>query len=110
VTLYRLCSGCGGKFEPTELKRGRCAPCRSAYYRERGKTTARGYGGAWQRLSAAVLKREGYVCHYCGGRADTADHVTPKARGGTDSMDNLVACCRSCNSGKRDRFFESRVG
>jgi 5-methylcytosine-specific restriction endonuclease McrA len=62
--IVRLCNGCGGRFPSRELKRGRCAECLRLYYRERGKTKARGYGGAWQRLSAAVLRRDNYVCAY----------------------------------------------
>jgi HNH endonuclease len=99
----RLCNGCSRRFQLSELKRGRCPSCLRQYYRERGTTRARGYGGAWKRLSAAVLNRDNYVCRYCGGRATTADHVVPKSKGGSDVMSNLVAACRSCNSGKRDR-------
>jgi HNH endonuclease len=99
----RLCNGCSRRFQLSELKRGRCPSCLGLYYRERGTTRARGYGGAWKRLSAAVLNRDNYVCRYCGGRATTADHVVPKSKGGSDAMSNLVAACRSCNSGKRDR-------
>jgi 5-methylcytosine-specific restriction endonuclease McrA len=68
-----------------------------------GTTTARGYGWRWQRLSAAVLRRDRHVCRYCGGHATTADHIVPKSKGGTDSMNNLVAACRSCNGSKGDR-------
>lgn len=108
--MVKLCNGCRGRFQPQELKRGRCASCLRTYYRERGKTRARGYGGSWQRLSAAVLARDNHVCHYCGDHATTADHVVPKSKGGTDAMSNLVAACRACNSGKRDRpaFLEAR--
>jgi 5-methylcytosine-specific restriction endonuclease McrA len=101
--LVRICNGCSRRFQLSELKRGRCPSCLRQYYRERGTTRARGYTGAWKRLSAAVLNRDNYVCRYCGGRATTADHVVPKSKGGSDAMSNLVAACRSCNSGKRDR-------
>ena len=30
----------------------------------------------------------------------TVDHVTPELNGGMDTLDNLVACCVSCNSRK----------
>jgi 5-methylcytosine-specific restriction endonuclease McrA len=69
----------------------------------RARTAARGYGADWQRLSAAVLRRDGHRCRYCGGHATTADHVVPRSKGGTDSMHNLVAACRSCNGSKGDR-------
>lgn len=63
----------------------------------------RGYGADWRRLSARVLERDGYICHYCGRPATTADHLIPKARGGTDDEANLVAACRACNSRKGPR-------
>jgi len=52
---------------------------------------------------ANVLRRDGYACVYCGGHADTVDHVLPRSRGGGDTWLNLVAACRSCNGRKGDR-------
>lgn len=44
------------------------------------------------------------------------DHVVASAKGGTDEIDNLIACCANCNSRKGDSerillplFKESRV-
>lgn len=57
-----------------------------------------------------LLKQHGPVCAYCGlkHKADkmTLDHVTPR-RGLTayDRRDNLVLCCKRCNSAKADRPF-----
>lgn len=62
----------------------------------------------WKKRRLLVLKRDGYTCHYCGLDANSVDHVLPRSRGGTDDLDNLVACCSSCNSSKGDRFFSSR--
>ncbi len=42
-------------------------------------------------------------CFYCGSQERiTVDHVVPIARGGADSIGNLVPACKSCNSRKRD--------
>jgi 5-methylcytosine-specific restriction endonuclease McrA len=42
-------------------------------------------------------------CFYCGSKKQlTVDHVIAIARGGTDSIGNLVSACKSCNSQKRD--------
>ena len=50
-----------------------------------------------------VLRRDGARCGYCGGSANTIDHVLPRSRGGEDSWDNLIACCLRCNNVKGDR-------
>lgn len=85
----------------------RCEGCRRTTVRRRswaqGSATAQGYGYAWRQVTRRVLDRDGHVCRYCGGSADTVDHVVPKARGGSDDESNLVAACRPCNSAKRDR-------
>ena len=68
--------------------------------------------GRWQvhdmyRLNMEKM-RHADVCWYCGCRVNarelTADHVFPRAKGGTDEMENILFVCRSCNSskGKRD--------
>ena len=69
----------------------------------RPSSSARGYGSVWRKTSSRIIARDGGVCSYCGGVADTTDHVIPKARGGTDDDSNLVASCRPCNSRKKDR-------
>jgi 5-methylcytosine-specific restriction endonuclease McrA len=50
-----------------------------------------------------VLRRDGHTCLYCGGRADTVDHILPRCRGGGDNWFNLVAACQPCNGVKGDR-------
>jgi 5-methylcytosine-specific restriction endonuclease McrA len=47
-----------------------------------------------------VLRRDSQRCGYCGGSANTIDHVLPRSRGGQDSWENLVACCLRCNNVK----------
>jgi 5-methylcytosine-specific restriction endonuclease McrA len=61
----------------------------------------------WSRRG--VLRRDGYRCAYCGGPANTVDHITPISRGGArTSWLNTVACCgggpRSCNTRKAARL------
>lgn len=74
------------------------------------KQSALGNNGStskWRKIRERVLTRDGYVCQYCGKVANTVDHIVPRRLGGDDSMDNLVASCRRCNSRKGGRFFES---
>jgi len=63
--------------------------------------------GRWQKLRAAVLRRDP-LCAYCAARgrpeaATTVDHIVPVTRGGDFwSMDNLAPACANCNYSKRD--------
>jgi 5-methylcytosine-specific restriction endonuclease McrA len=51
----------------------------------------------------AVFARDEHRCQYCGGLADSIDHVMPRSRGGEHVWDNVAAACRPCNLSKRDR-------
>jgi len=57
-----------------------------------------------------VLLRDGYACQYCGRKMApselTIDHVLPRAMGGRTSWDNVVTCCRKCNTRKSNRTPE----
>lgn len=53
----------------------------------------------------AVFLRDDHTCQYCGGPAESIDHVVPRSRGGEHSWENVVAACKRCNSSKRDRFL-----
>ena len=55
---------------------------------------------------AALMRRDGYLCAYCGATADTIDHVVPRSRGGTHTWENCVASCNRCNHRKADRLIE----
>jgi 5-methylcytosine-specific restriction endonuclease McrA len=54
----------------------------------------------------SVFLRDGHRCQYCGGQAENIDHVVPRSRGGEHSWENVVACCRRCNTRKEDRLLE----
>lgn len=60
------------------------------------------------RLSRhSILARDSHTCQYCGSTRDlTIDHVMPRWKGGTNSWDNLVTCCRKCNLKKGDKTPE----
>jgi 5-methylcytosine-specific restriction endonuclease McrA len=54
-----------------------------------------------------IFKRDGERCVYCGTTKDlTIDHVIPRSKGGTESWENLVTACHSCNSKKGNRTPE----
>lgn len=60
-------------------------------------------------LRAAVIARDGMVCRHCAktvywpadgikwGDTLQLDHVTPVAKGGEDTFENLVVSCATCN-------------
>jgi 5-methylcytosine-specific restriction endonuclease McrA len=64
------------------------------------------------RLS--VFARDAGLCRYCGAATTLetfhADHVIPRAQGGSDSPANLVCACPSCNLSKGDRTPEQWRG
>ncbi len=53
----------------------------------------------------AVFARDQGVCQYCGKPAESLDHVQPRSRGGAHTWENVVACCRRCNTTKGDRLL-----
>lgn len=59
----------------------------------------------------SVFARDNYTCQYCGHKASdlTVDHIIPKKYGGPTSWENLVCCCKKCNSKKGDKTL-AQVG
>jgi 5-methylcytosine-specific restriction endonuclease McrA len=53
----------------------------------------------------SVFARDDHRCQYCGGPAESIDHVVPRSRGGDHTWENVVAACRPCNVRKRDRML-----
>lgn len=55
-----------------------------------------------------VRQRANHTCEFCGvtetdvGGKLTVDHFQPMAKGGDDSLENLVYCCARCNQYKLD--------
>jgi hypothetical protein len=59
-----------------------------------------------------VLHRDSFKCRYCGSEPGNdslhVDHLIPVSKGGSDKMDNLVAACKPCNSGRSNRILFPR--
>lgn len=57
-----------------------------------------------------LFRRDQQMCMYCGqafGHRDlTRDHIVPRAHGGRDTWNNVVAACRRCNNHKAARTPE----
>lgn len=56
-------------------------------------------GRPWRRTRDKVLKQEP-TCRQCGKPSEEADHVQPRARGGSDDRANLQGLCFACNRAK----------
>lgn len=64
------------------------------------------YGPA-QWSKSGVLRRDGYLCSFCGdNNATSVDHIFPRSRGGRDTWENTCASCQPCNYKKADRTPE----
>jgi 5-methylcytosine-specific restriction endonuclease McrA len=70
------------------------------------QVTGKAWGGRRaQRITALCLSTYGTRCWLCGkDGADSADHVLPRSRGGSDHIDNLRPAHRRCNSGRGNRL------
>lgn len=62
-------------------------------------------------LRYSILQRDNHRCVVCGASPskDTSvtlevDHISPVAKGGSDSPDNLRTLCHACNQGKKDKI------
>lgn len=65
-------------------------------------------------VKAAILKRDGYKCVYCGRRKEngvelTVDHTTSKDKGGTNSIENGQTLCMQCNLMKKN-YSQTEAG
>jgi 5-methylcytosine-specific restriction endonuclease McrA len=112
---YELtCEHCGGGFRAQHIWRRFCSracantalhpayrPAGTARVdRVRRDAVAPGLNPKARARLLRVWKRRGCGCVYCGGPAQSVDHVVPLVRGGTNYEGNLVPCCRRCNSSK----------
>jgi 5-methylcytosine-specific restriction endonuclease McrA len=72
-----------------------CRECETGRYERKRAHTDRKHRG----FRLAILERDGWRCHWCGGYGDTLDYVVALVDGGAahDEL-NAVAACRSCNS------------
>jgi hypothetical protein len=68
-----------------------------------GFTGSRQFGSGFLSKARAVFHRDGGCCRICGS-ADKlhVDHIIPRAKGGSDLMDNLWLLCDQCNLSKTD--------
>lgn len=60
------------------------------------------------KLRLQVYERDGFKCVKCGVQKNlTLDHIKPESKGGDSNLENLQTMCKSCNSEKGTKYFES---
>jgi hypothetical protein len=70
-----------------------------------GFTGSRQFGSGFLSKARAVFHRDGGRCRICGQSQKLhVDHIVPRAKGGSDAMDNLWLLCDQCNLSKTDTF------
>lgn len=96
MAAYHTCATCGRPFERRSPAHRHCGACEKHGRAHRSPTT-RAQTPEYRRNRAPLI---GQPCIYCGRPADTADHITPVAHGGTNEPSNLAPACRRCNLSK----------
>lgn len=71
-----------------------------------GDATMSGTIREWQREQESPRE-----CAYCGAMDNLqADHLIPQSRGGSDSADNMVLACGTCNTSRGNRGIFQWLG
>lgn len=72
----------------------------------RGNSAKRGYDRQMRNLNKKILARDNYICGYCGNKATGVDHIIPLSTAPHLRLEetNLIACCVTCNSRKKDKL------
>ena len=108
------CEFCGRHFFTNNNIRKFCsAECRKNYNTALRKAWAHNNRAKNEQLLTPkdVLElRKETKCFYCGCELNdsnrTIDHFIPLSRGGSNTRDNMVACCFGCNNKKGTKTYE----
>ena len=99
VYEWRKCVGKGGRERKSfHIERHASASAKAKAPTAPKKPKA--YSKDWAKVRAKVFALKGSECVYCGADACHVDHQTPRARGGSDDIGNLVPACAECNISK----------
>jgi hypothetical protein len=61
---------------------------------------------ARKKWRQSIKEHWNYKCAYCGSDENlTLDHITPRSKGGTDRITNVICACHSCNHDKGHRLW-----
>lgn len=89
------------------------AKYRKDYSKARYEKLSRVSDGTVTRDLVAGLRSMATECPYCGRSLSHAnkslDHIVPISKGGTHSADNVLICCKTCNSAKGAKDFDEWI-
>jgi ribosomal protein L34E len=111
------CRDCHNWVDISSVSRGRCKNHWAEYHRKRYQTDLKYQLERKQHAHSrkrnidpipAVIQQEllrefNEKCAYCQDAATTWDHIIPISKGGKSISGNVVPCCFSCNSSKKDQ-------
>ena len=108
--MIKACIGVDGRRCGARISTGepRCPACTREHQRQRdarrGNSRERGYDAAYVANRKLVLANGPHPCAWgCGRIATTVDHLLPLAKGGDNSVENLMPCCSTCNASRGSR-------
>jgi 5-methylcytosine-specific restriction enzyme A len=103
VPILYACPDCGALTPDTRCPKHAKVKRRKRYARQDASRRARGKRNgstsAYRKERAFVLERDKGICWICRkAGANTADHIVPVSKDGSDHRSNLRAAHKSCNS------------
>ena len=61
---------------------------------------------AKRKWRQSIKEKWNYECAYCGSEDNlTLDHITPRSKGGSERVTNVLCACHSCNQSKGHQMW-----
>jgi len=61
---------------------------------------------AKRKWRQSIKEHWDYECAYCGETENlTLDHITPRSKGGSDRVTNVLCACKECNTSKSHQMW-----
>ena len=61
---------------------------------------------AKRKWRQSIKEKWNYECAYCGSEDNlTLDHITPRSKGGSERVTNILCACHSCNHSKGHKMW-----
>lgn len=61
---------------------------------------------ARKKWRQSIKEQWNYECAYCGSEENlTLDHITPRSKGGSERVTNILCACKECNRSKGHQMW-----